>query len=122
MAVTAQQELVLTEQFRPAVQANVIDLPRRAGGDIEGAEAEELAEAAGARTRRGDRVYGPALQRLFRCPSSPGLSSEIVDYFIGYGARGPRRAGTATRRSSRMPFRWRSFGNGSVAGRPRKRP
>jgi len=86
VAVTAQQELVLTEQFRPAVQANVIDLPAGLAGDIEGAEAEELAEAAGRELEEETGYTVPALQRLFRCPSSPGLSSEIVDYFIGYGA------------------------------------
>lgn len=86
VAVTAQQELVLTEQFRPAVQANVIDLPAGLAGDIEGAETEELVEAARRELEEETGYTVPALQRLFRCPTSPGLSSEIVDYFVGYGA------------------------------------
>ncbi len=85
VAVTPQQELVLTEQFRPAVQASVIDLPAGLAGDIEGAETEELVEAARRELEEETGYTAPSLSRLFRCPSSPGLTSEMVDYFLGYG-------------------------------------
>lgn len=86
VAVTPQQELVLTEQHRAAVDAMVIDLPAGLSGDIEGAEDEELEEAARRELEEETGFSVPSLARLFRCPSSPGLSNELVDYFLGYGA------------------------------------
>jgi ADP-ribose pyrophosphatase len=95
IAVTAQQELVLTEQFRPAVQANVIDLPAGLAGDIEGAETEELVEAARRELEEETGYTAPTLRYLFRCPSSPGLSSEMIDYFLGFGVEKTTAGGGA---------------------------
>jgi ADP-ribose pyrophosphatase len=87
IAVTSQHELVLTEQYRPAVQANVIDLPAGLSGDIKGAEDEELEQAARRELEEETGFAVESLSQVLRCPSSPGLSSEMIDYFIGYGAR-----------------------------------
>ena len=95
IAVTEQQELVLTEQFRPAVQASVIDLPAGLAGDIEGAETEELVEAARRELEEETGFTAPTLSHLFRCPSSPGLTSEMIDYFLGYGVRQTAAGGGA---------------------------
>lgn len=95
IAVTPQQELVLTEQFRPAVQANVIDLPAGLAGDVEGAETEELLEAARRELEEETGYTAPTLNHLFRCPSSPGLTSEMIDYFLGYGVQQTAAGGGA---------------------------
>lgn len=86
VAVTTQHELVLTEQFRPAVQASVIDLPAGLAGDIAGSEEEELEQAARRELEEETGFAVESLSKVLRCPSSPGLTSEMIDYFVGYGA------------------------------------
>src|SRR4051812_28799357 len=46
VAITPEGNLLLTEQFRLPVNANVIELPAGIAGDIDGQEKEELATAA----------------------------------------------------------------------------
>src|SRR5687767_3978625 len=46
VAKTAADKLLLVEQYRPPVQAKVIELPAGLAGDAEGAETEELIGAA----------------------------------------------------------------------------
>jgi ADP-ribose pyrophosphatase len=78
IAVTNDRRLVLTEQYRPPVHRRVIDLPAGLSGDVAG-ESEavsalrELEEETGYTARR--------LRPVDRCPSSPGLSSEVISYF-----------------------------------------
>lgn len=85
IAVTDEQEYVLTEQYRPAVKRTVIDLPAGLSGDVLGQEDEaaelsahrELEEETGFRAKR--------LKHLVDCPSSPGLTSEVISYFFARG-------------------------------------
>ena len=87
IAVTGEGRLVLTEQLRRAVNARVIDLPAGLVGD-EGDEDEaatahkELEEETG--------YVCESVERLIRCPTSPGITSEVVSL---YRATGIRRAG-----------------------------
>lgn len=77
IAVTENRELVLTEQFRPAVGKRVIDLPAgliadSADESVVEAVAHELEEEVGFRAKE--------LKVLFKRPTSPGMSNEIVTF------------------------------------------
>jgi ADP-ribose pyrophosphatase len=83
LAFTAQDELLLVEQYRPPVGRRVISLPAGLTGD-QGASEEasvsalrELEEETG---HRAERVH-----ELGVGPSSPGLTSEIMTFFRAEG-------------------------------------
>lgn len=82
IAVTEDDDLVLTEQFRQPVEARVIDWPAGLVGD-EGENdpvataKKELEEETGFRCER--------VELLARGPSSPGITSEIVSLYRAYG-------------------------------------
>ncbi|GIX04427.1 MAG: hypothetical protein KatS3mg114_0296 [Planctomycetaceae bacterium] len=80
VAVTPERQLVLTEQERPAVQARVIDLPAGLVGDEDAEEAEEACARRELLEETG--FAASALTLLARCPTSPGLSSEIVALYL----------------------------------------
>lgn len=87
--VTADGELVLVEQYRVPVRSRVLELPAGLAGDadhrdesLESAAQRELFEETGYRAGK--------LEKLLTCPSSPGMSSEIVSIFY---ASGLERAG-----------------------------
>jgi ADP-ribose diphosphatase len=84
LALTDDGELILTEQYRPPVDARVIDLP---AGLIEQYEAEETA------WRELEEETGFTCDEvilLASSPTSPGITSEIVHF---YRAKGVRRVG-----------------------------
>ncbi len=93
IAVTADRELVLTEQYRAPVQRAVIDLPAGLSGDITGQEAEALVEAAKRELREETGYESNVWKAVYSAPSSPGLSSEVVDYFQASNARKRERGG-----------------------------
>ncbi|MBA3709407.1 MAG: NUDIX hydrolase [Planctomycetes bacterium] len=77
IAVTASNELVLTEQQRIPVGARVIDLPAGLVGD--GADAGEPAVEAGRRELMEETGYASDdLSVVARFPTSPGMSDEVV--------------------------------------------
>ncbi|NOX55996.1 MAG: NUDIX hydrolase [Planctomycetes bacterium] len=85
LAVTEDDRIVLTEQFRPAVNAFVLDLPAGLAGDVAGAETEPLVEAA---TRELEEETGYRAERfrvLATGPSSAGLTSEMITLFEATG-------------------------------------
>lgn len=80
----ADGKLVLTEQYRRPVDARVIDLP---AGLIEEHGPEETAK------RELEEETGFTCERvemLIKAPTSPGITSEIVQY---YRAINPKRTG-----------------------------
>lgn len=82
IAITQNMELILVEQYRPPVNARVIEFPAGLAGDVEGAEDETLAEAA-RRELLEETGYGAgALKPIASGPVSAGLSTEILSLFL----------------------------------------
>lgn len=78
VAVTDQGCLLLVEQYRPPVDARVIELPAGIVGD-DAAHRGESAERAAKRELVEETGYRPGrMERLHRAPSTPGMASEMV--------------------------------------------
>lgn len=78
--VTSTSEIVLIEQFRRALNCNVIEFPAGLVGDE---DPDETFEAAARRELVEESGYAAnELKFWLRGPSSPGGSAEIVDFFF----------------------------------------
>ena len=82
VAVTAQDELLLVEQFRPPLQVNVIELPAGLAGDVPGQMDESLACAARRELEEETGYRCGRLRHLMNAPSSAGLTDEMVSLFL----------------------------------------
>jgi ADP-ribose pyrophosphatase len=85
VAVTAQQELLLVEQYRIPVQARTIELPAGVIGDEPGNPGESAQAAAGRELREETGYAAGRLEVLTTGPSSSGLTSERVTLFRATG-------------------------------------
>lgn len=83
--VTDAGELVLVEQFRPPVSANVVELPAGLVGDIDGLEDEDLRSAAARELLEETGYQAASLTKLFCGASTPGLADEVVTFFLAEG-------------------------------------
>lgn len=82
VAVTAERRLLIVEQYRIPVGSRVLELPAGLVGDVAGEEHEDLALAA-RRELLEETGYDAAEMRwMVRGPSSAGLTSEVVDFFL----------------------------------------
>ncbi len=80
--VTMDGRIVFVEQFRPPVQGSVIELPAGLAGDEAEFSGEDL-EAAAARELEEETGYrAETLKWLSRGPLTPGVSTEVVDFFL----------------------------------------
>lgn len=84
--VTDDGRLVLVEQFRLPVEASVIELPAGLAGDA-GFGGETLAQAADRELLEETGYRAGQLTRLLDCPSSAGLTDEIVTFFLAEDLR-----------------------------------
>ena len=91
VAVTPEENLLLVEEYRPPVDGQVISLPAGLVGDAPGPETPVVAAARELREETGYEAAG--LDFLGAGPSSPGLASESVSFFL---AREVRPAGQPT--------------------------
>ncbi len=81
MALTPEREVLLVEQFRPPVQARVIELPAGLAGDIAGSEDEDLSEAALRELEEETGYTAKKITRVGRGPISAGLTDELLTFF-----------------------------------------
>jgi len=87
IAETDDGELILTEQFRAPLNANVIDFPAGLVGDEGNNDPEETAK----RELEEETGYTcDSVELIAKGPTSPGITSEIVSI---YRARGVRKIG-----------------------------
>lgn len=91
VAVTPEGKLLLVEEQRPPVGGRVLSLPAGLVGDE--ASGEDPREAAARELREETGYVAPRLELLGGGPSSPGLASETVSFFL---ARDARKAGEPT--------------------------
>ncbi len=79
--VTCRDELLFVEQFRIPVNNHVIEFPAGLAGDH--ADADESMRQAAERELLEETGYASQrMQWLVRCPSSPGMSDELIDFFL----------------------------------------
>jgi ADP-ribose pyrophosphatase len=82
VAVTREGRLVLVEQRRVPVGASVIELPAGLVGDEAGRASEGLEVAAGRELIEETGYRAGRLEIIARCPTSPGLTSEILLFYL----------------------------------------
>jgi ADP-ribose pyrophosphatase len=87
VAVTDERQILLTEQFRPAVGCRVIDLPAGLAGDVKGQENEAFASSAQRELIEETGYKAKQLSHVADCTSSPGLTSETFALFVARGLR-----------------------------------
>ena len=81
VAVTADQELLLVEQYRIPVQARTIELPAGVIGDEPGEHDESASAAAGRELLEETGYAAGRLEALTTGPSCSGITSERVTLF-----------------------------------------
>jgi len=78
--VTDENELILVEQYRIPVRSRVMELPAGLAGDT--GELDESLKTAAQRELIEETGYRAGfLDKLLTCPSTPGMSDEIVTIF-----------------------------------------
>jgi ADP-ribose pyrophosphatase len=93
IAVTAKQELVLTQQYRIPIHKQVIDLPAGLVGDIDGEEDEAFETAAQRELLEETGYRSDSLEFVFEGPLSAGMTTEIISFFLTRGARRVSKGG-----------------------------
>ncbi|HEY5776458.1 MAG TPA: NUDIX hydrolase [Xanthomonadales bacterium] len=78
--VTNARELILVEQYRIPVRSRVMELPAGLAGDT-GDRDESLKTAAQRELIEETGYRAGFLDELLSCPSTPGMSDEIVTIF-----------------------------------------
>jgi ADP-ribose pyrophosphatase len=85
IAVTDGGNLVLVEQYRPAVQAKVIELPAGLVGDTPGAKGESLESAARRELLEETGYQAREMVAVAPGAASAGLSDEIITLLLATG-------------------------------------
>ncbi len=86
VAATKDGCLVLTEQFRKAVNARVIDLPAGLAGDVAGMKGEPLLNAARRELLEETGYESSRWEFLTEGPSSPGMTNEMLSFYLARNA------------------------------------
>lgn len=85
VAVTDDGRIVFVEQYRPPVDARVIELPAGLVGDEEHMAGEALADGARRELLEETGFEAATMEWLTRGPLTPGVSAEVVDFFLAKG-------------------------------------
>ncbi len=86
-AVTDRREMVLAEQYRPALDARVVDMPAGLVGDRPGEEHEDLLSAARRELLEETGFEAGRLECLTEGPASSGSSSEVLTILAAWDCR-----------------------------------
>lgn len=82
VAVTEENQVVLVEQFRPAIDSSVVELPAGLAGDIAGQQDEPLVAAAQRELLEETGYTAGRWTELVHGYSSPGLTDEAIVLFL----------------------------------------
>jgi len=85
LAVTDDRKVLLVEQFRPPVNANVIELPAGLAGDLDDARGESLADAAKRELLEETGYAAATMTELASGPASAGICDEVITLFAATG-------------------------------------
>jgi ADP-ribose pyrophosphatase len=85
VAITPTREIVLVEQYRPAVSRRCVELPAGLVGDVEGKESESLAAAAHRELLEETGFQAREMVELADGPIAVGVSDEVVTFFEARG-------------------------------------
>lgn len=85
LPITPDGEIVLVEQFRIPVGANVIEIPAGIVGDEEEHRGESLEESAARELLEETGYRAGKITRLIDTPTSAGMTSEIIHLFLATG-------------------------------------
>jgi ADP-ribose pyrophosphatase len=86
-ALTAQNELILVEQYRKPINANVIELPAGLAGDQAEYLNEPLVNAARRELLEETGFEADHFQQVLVAPTSAGLTDETITFFVATHAR-----------------------------------
>jgi ADP-ribose pyrophosphatase len=87
VAVTDDGKLVLVEQYRPPVDANVIELPAGLAGDLPGESTEPLENAARRELMEETGYEAAEMRRVADGTPSAGITDEVITLFVAKGLK-----------------------------------
>jgi ADP-ribose pyrophosphatase len=82
LAITPQDEVILVEQFRPAVQSRVIELPAGLVGDTSSYTGEPNLAAAKRELLEETGYTAGTWKFLAVGPSSAGMTDEMINFYL----------------------------------------
>jgi ADP-ribose pyrophosphatase len=85
VAVTADNKMILVEQYRAPIGSNVIEIPAGLAGDISGSENEKLATAAQRELLEETGYEAAEMIHLGEGCVSAGITSEVITLFEARG-------------------------------------
>lgn len=83
--LTREREIVLVEQFRPPLQANVLEFPAGLAGDVAGHEHEAFVAAARRELLEETGYEADEIHEVFTGASSAGLTDECLTFLVATG-------------------------------------
>lgn len=85
VAVTSGEELLLVEQYRPALRRATIEIPAGLVGDIPGSEHEAFETAATRELEEETGYTAENMRFLSEGPTSSGICSETIRFYFAEG-------------------------------------